>query len=54
MELNDIFKSVKSASKGLLKLSEERVNEVLLAVADAAVEHTPEILAANSEDLSKM
>ena len=54
MELNDIFKSVKSASKGVLKLSEERVNKVLCAVADAAVECAPEILAANKEDLARM
>lgn len=54
MELNDIFKSVKSASKGVLKLSEERVNKVLCAVADAAVECAPEILAANNEDLARM
>ena len=54
MELNDIFKSVKSASKVVLKLSEERVNKVLCAVADAAVECAPEILAANNEDLARM
>lgn len=54
MELNDIFKSVKSASKGVLKLGEERVNKVLCAVADAAVECAPEILAANNEDLARM
>lgn len=54
MELNDIFKSVKGASKGVLKLSEERVNKVLCAVADAAVECAPEILAANNEDLARM
>lgn len=54
MELNNIFKGVKEASKNLLKLSEEQVNTILLAVADAAVERTAEILAANEKDLQKM
>lgn len=54
MEFNDIFKRVKSASKEVLKLSEEDVNKVLYAVADAAVEHAPEILVANNEDLARM
>lgn len=54
MNYNDIFKGVKSASAALLKLSEEEVNALLLAVADAAVEQQASILAANEEDLSRL
>lgn len=54
MELNTIFGAVKKASSSLLKLSAEQVNEILFAVADAAVSNEGEILAANNEDLKKM
>ena len=54
MDFNNIFKGVKSASSGLLKLSEEHVNALLLAVADAAVEKQAAILAANEEDLARL
>lgn len=54
MEFEDIFKRVKKASTEVLKLGAEQVNEILLAVADAAVERSAEILAANEEDLKKM
>lgn len=52
MNYNDIFSGVKKASSELLKLGEERVNALLLAVADAAVEQQGAILAANEQDLS--
>ena len=54
MDLNNIFKAVKSASSELLKLSEEQVNRLLTAVADAAVEQQGAILAANKEDLARL
>ena len=54
MEFEDIFKRVKKASTEVLKLGAEQVNKILLAVADAAVERSAEILAANEEDLKKM
>ena len=54
MEYNDIFKRVKTASTAVLKLGAEQVNKILLAVADAAVERSADILAANEEDLQKM
>lgn len=52
MNYNDIFSGVKKASSELLKLGEEKVNALLLAVADAAVEQQGAILAANEQDLS--
>lgn len=54
MELDNIFKGVRSASKNLLKLSEQRINDILFAVADAAVAQQAVILAANAVDLAKM
>lgn len=54
MDYNNIFKDVKSASGKLLMLSEQQVNALLLAVADAAVEQQGAILAANEEDLSRL
>ena len=36
MELTDTFKKVKNASKTLATISDEKRNEILLAVADKA------------------
>ena len=54
MELTKIFSEVKKASLQLLQLGEERINEILLAVADEAEQRAPYILEANSRDLAKM
>lgn len=54
MELTKIFSEVKKASLQLLQLGEERINEILLAVADEAELRAPYILEANSRDLAKM
>lgn len=54
MDYNNIFKGVKKASAELLKLGEEQVNELLMAVADAAVEQQSVILAANEKDLLRL
>ena len=35
-------------------LDEKQINEILLAVADAAMEHCEDILKANVEDLGRM
>lgn len=51
MDYNNIFKNVKKASAELLRLSKEQINELLMAVADAAVEQQAAILAANEQDL---
>ncbi len=54
MELRDIFQSVKDASTELALLTDEKKNEVLIAVADAIDARQEELLKANAEDLSKM
>lgn len=54
MDLTTTFERVKAASRGLVALSVERVNDILRAVADEAVAQTDEILAANAKDLARM
>ena len=54
MQLKETFESVKRASKTLALLSDEQRNEILLAVADAIINHQERILKANGEDLAKM
>ena len=53
MELEEIFKSVKKASKTLALIPDEKRNEILGAVADAIISHQSDILKANQEDLEK-
>lgn len=52
--MNKIFSQVKAASRSLPMLSKERVDEIIVAVADCAVEQQDKILRANEEDLAKM
>ena len=47
-----LCRRAKAASAGLIGLGEDRVNEALLAMAEALMAHTAEILAANAEDLA--
>lgn len=54
MELDETFKQVRTASRKLLKLGVDTVNQVLLAVADAAEANTDYILSENKKDLSCM
>ena len=54
MDLTSVFESVKSASHKLALLDDTKINEILNAVADAAIEQTPYILAGNEKDLAKM
>lgn len=49
-----MFQSTKEASISLAQLSNEVINQVLNDVADAAIAHTEEILAANAKDLARM
>ena len=37
MAIEDIFKEVKSASRSILKLGVDRINEIILAVSDEVV-----------------
>lgn len=52
--MDEIFVKVKEASRQVAILSDEKRNEVLLAVADALEASQDELLAANGEDLSRM
>lgn len=52
--LEDVFRSVQGASRRMSLLTELKINEALLALADAAVNDIPSILAANRKDLERM
>ena len=52
--LENTFRSVQAASRKLSRLSEQKINEVLLMLADAAVDDIPAILEANRKDLDRM
>lgn len=54
MVLEDVFKKVKVASKELALISDDRKNEILLAVADAIIKRKGELLEENKKDLSRM
>ena len=49
MNLSKTFAAVQYASRKLLALNDEKINQILLAVADAAEERTDFILAENRE-----
>lgn len=54
MNLNSTFVAVQDASRKLLALSDKKINEILLGVADAAEEKIDFILAENKKDLERM
>lgn len=54
MNINEVLHDVRQASRRLALLDEKQINEVLFAVADAAVKHSKKILEANREDLQRM
>ena len=54
MELKEIFEQVQTAGRDLAMMEPEKVNEVLLAVADEAVRQTEFILVENAKDLARM
>ena len=54
MSMIDTLDKVRRASRCLAMLEEERINEVLQAVAEAIVCHTDDLLKANAEDLQRM
>lgn len=54
MNLNDTFAAVQAAGRKLPALTDEEINRILLAVADAAGEQTDFILAENRKDLERM
>ena len=54
MDLNKVFATVQEASRELLSLSDGEINQILLAVADAALAKSDFILAENKKDLERM
>lgn len=52
--LNETFAAVQAASRELALLSDDSINQILNAVADAAIAETPFILAENEKDLARM
>jgi len=54
MNLNATFESVRKASRSLAFVTEKTINDVLLAVADAAEANASYILAENKKDLELM
>lgn len=54
MSLNETLEAVRLASRKLVLLDTKKINEILIAVADAAVDNIERILTANAMDLQKM
>lgn len=54
MSIQETFRQVKRAARELAVLSDAQRNEILMAVADAIVSHSAQLLSANAEDLSRM
>lgn len=54
MKLENIFRSVQQASRGLVLIEEERVNRVLNLLADRIIQRTANILEENRKDLDRM
>lgn len=54
MNLASTFESVQAASRSLALLEDSKINELLNAVADAAVAKTDYILSENEKDLARM
>ena len=52
--LNETFAAVQVASRELALLNDDIINQILNAVADAAIAETPFILAENEKDLARM
>ncbi len=54
MELNSLFERVKEASRQMMSWPDGLVNEILRTLADEIVRRSPELLAANIDDLKRM
>ena len=54
MNLLTTFKTIQIASRSINLLTDDQINNILLAVADAAVAQTDYILAENAKDLARM
>ncbi|HAZ24148.1 MAG TPA: gamma-glutamyl-phosphate reductase, partial [Algoriphagus sp.] len=53
-EYSNIFESVKKASLGLIRLSDEKIQSILKDLAALAIRKTDFILAENQRDLERM
>ena len=53
-DLNETFAAVQVASRELALLNDDVINQILNAVADAAIAETPFILSENKKDLARM
>ena len=53
-EMTEIFKRVREASRSLVTCGVEKINQVLLMLADATENNAAQILAANADDLARM
>ncbi|WP_207533321.1 glutamate-5-semialdehyde dehydrogenase [Desertivirga arenae] len=54
MELEQVFKSAQKAARTLALLSTEQINQILIDVAEAAIENTDFLLIENQKDLERM
>jgi glutamate-5-semialdehyde dehydrogenase len=54
MQCLDQFKKVKKASRGLTRVNQSAITQLLIKLADKAEENIPELLAANQKDLERM
>lgn len=54
MNLNETFTAVRAASRKLALLNDDKINQILNAVADATLAQAPYILAENEKDLARM
>ena len=54
MNLNDTFAAVQAAGRHLALLPDDRINQILNAVAEAALEQTSYILSENRKDMERM
>jgi glutamate-5-semialdehyde dehydrogenase len=54
MDLNKTFKQLQAASRLINLLTDDQINDILVAVADEAVVQTDFILAENAKDLARM
>ena len=54
MAINHLLKQSAAASRRLITLSDEAINNILTDTAHALIERQAEVLAANEKDLSRM
>ena len=54
MVLTETFTKVKSASRKLALLTDDKRNTILMAVADAIIANSDTLLKTNAEDLTRM